>query len=148
MFSNNQKQPPEVFLRKGVPRNFTKFTGKRCCQSLFFNQVAGFRSTTLLKRRLWHRCFPVNFSKFLKTLFLHNASCRLLLNNVKNSLVGAIARYDLTGSLPHYFDTTLWITVKSIYIFYKIMYYFEWVIRYFMFYSRALNLHLDLRKHV
>ena len=22
---------------------------------------------TLLKKRLWHRCFPVNFAKFLRT---------------------------------------------------------------------------------
>ena len=26
-------------------------------------------SATLLKKRLWHRCFPVNFAKFLRTLF-------------------------------------------------------------------------------
>ena len=28
------------------------------------------RPATLLKKRLWHRCFPVNFVKFLKTLFV------------------------------------------------------------------------------
>ena len=27
------------------------------------------RPATLLKKRLWHRCFPVNFAKFLRTLF-------------------------------------------------------------------------------
>ena len=32
------------------------------------------RSTTLLKKRLWHRCFPVNFVKFLRTPFLQNTS--------------------------------------------------------------------------
>ena len=26
--------------------------------------------TTLLKKRLWHTCFPVNFVKFLRTSFL------------------------------------------------------------------------------
>ena len=31
----------EVFCKKGVLRNFTKFTGKQLCQSLFFNKVAG-----------------------------------------------------------------------------------------------------------
>ena len=41
------------------------FTGKRLCQSLFFNKVAALRPATLLKDRLCHRCFPVNFSKFL-----------------------------------------------------------------------------------
>ena len=32
---------PEVFCRKGVPRNFATFTGKYLCQSLFLNKVAG-----------------------------------------------------------------------------------------------------------
>ena len=30
-----QKQPPEVFYEKGVLKNFTKFTEKHLCQSLF-----------------------------------------------------------------------------------------------------------------
>ena len=29
---------PEVFCKKGALRNFTKFTGKHLCQSLFFNK--------------------------------------------------------------------------------------------------------------
>ena len=60
---------PEVFCKKGVLSNFTKFTGKHLCQRLFFNKVAGLRPATLLKRSLWHRCFPVNFVKFLRTPF-------------------------------------------------------------------------------
>ena len=45
-----QKQPPEVFCKKGVFGNFAKFTGKHLCQRLFFNKVAGLRPATLLKR--------------------------------------------------------------------------------------------------
>ena len=30
-------------------------------------QASGLRLTTLLKRRLWNRCFPVNFAKFVRT---------------------------------------------------------------------------------
>ena len=30
----------------------------------------------LLKKRLWQKCFPVNFVKFLRTLFLQNNSGR------------------------------------------------------------------------
>ena len=44
-----------------------------------FNKVAGLRPATLLKKRLWHRCFPVNFLKTLRTPFLQNTSGRLLL---------------------------------------------------------------------
>ena len=43
-------------VRKGVLRNFAKFTGKHLCQSLFFSKVAG-QPATLLKKRLWHMCF-------------------------------------------------------------------------------------------
>ena len=66
-------------VRKGVLRNFAKFTGKHLRQSLFFNKVAVLRPATLLKKRLWHRCFPVNFAKFLRTPFLQNTSGRMLL---------------------------------------------------------------------
>ena len=48
---------PEVFCKEGVLRNFTKFTGKHLCQSLFFTKVAGLKHGTLLKNRLWDRCF-------------------------------------------------------------------------------------------
>ena len=66
-------------LKKCVLRNFAKFTGKHLCQSLFFDKVADLRPATLLKKRLWHRCFPVNFVKFLRTHFLETTSGRLLL---------------------------------------------------------------------
>ena len=35
---------------------------------------------TLLKKRLWHRYFPVKFVKFLRIPLLQNTSGRLLLN--------------------------------------------------------------------
>ena len=51
-------------------------------QSLFFIKLqVGLRSVTLLKKELWHRCFPLNFAKFLKTPFLQNTTRRLLLEN-------------------------------------------------------------------
>ena len=46
-----QKQPPEVFCKK--------------------------RPATLLKERHWCRCFPVNFAKFLRSLFLQKTSGQL-----------------------------------------------------------------------
>ena len=73
---------PEVFCKKGVLGNLIIFTGKDLYQSLFFNKVAGLslffnkvaslRPAALLKKRLWHRCFPVN--KFLRKPFLQNTS--------------------------------------------------------------------------
>ena len=40
-------------------------------------------SSGKLKKRLWHRCFPVNFTKFLRTPFLKNTSGRLLLHELQ-----------------------------------------------------------------
>ena len=51
---------------RGAFENFAKLTGKRLCQSLFFNKVVGLRPATLLKKRFWHKCFPVNFVTFLR----------------------------------------------------------------------------------
>ena len=36
------KYPEAVILEKGVLKNFPKFTGKRLCQSIFFNKVVVF----------------------------------------------------------------------------------------------------------
>ena len=72
-----QKQPPEVFYKKGVLESLTKFTGKRLCQSLFFIKLEAWG---FIKKRLWHRCFPVNFEKCLRTLPWQNTSEWLLLH--------------------------------------------------------------------
>ena len=41
VYSELRSSRLEVFCRKGVLRNFAKFTGKHLRQSLFFNKVAG-----------------------------------------------------------------------------------------------------------
>ena len=56
-------------VKIGVLGNFKKFTGKHLCQSFLLNKVSGLRLATLFIKRLWHRCFPVNFVKFLRTRF-------------------------------------------------------------------------------
>ena len=80
MCINPQKQPLELFYKKSVLKNIAIFTGKHLCQNLFLNKVASLR--LLLKKRLWHRCFPVNFGKFFRTTFLKNTSGRLHLNSI------------------------------------------------------------------
>ena len=65
----SRRSRPELFCKKDVPGNFAKFTGKHLYQSLFFSKVAGLRPATLLKKRLWHRCFLVKFMKFPGTPF-------------------------------------------------------------------------------
>ena len=87
MLQNYRSSRLEVFCRKGVLRNFEKFTGKHLCQCLLFNKVAGLRTVTLLKQRFWCRCFPANFSKFLKTPSITEQLQWLLLKTPVNQLI-------------------------------------------------------------
>ena len=48
-----------------------------------FHETPMIRSATLLKARLWHRCFPVNFVKFPRTPFLTEQFWWLLLDFLK-----------------------------------------------------------------
>ena len=61
-YISSRRSRPEVFCKKGALRNFSQFTGKHLCQSLFFR-------VAWLKTRFWHRCFLMNFVKFLRTHF-------------------------------------------------------------------------------
>ena len=87
MLQKYRRNRLEVFCKKGVLRNFEKFTGKHLCQSLLFNKVAGIRPVTLLKERLWHRCFPVNFLNFLRTPSVTEHNWQLLLKTSVNQLI-------------------------------------------------------------
>ena len=80
--SMNRSSHQRCSTKKDVLRNFSKFTGKHLRQSLFFNKIAGLRPANLLKKRLWHRYFPKNFAKFLRTPFLQNTFARLLLDEI------------------------------------------------------------------
>ena len=68
-FSDNTKNyrggHQRCSIKKGVLRSFTKFTGKHLTPA------------TLLKEELWHKCFPVNFAKFLKIPFQQKTPGRL-----------------------------------------------------------------------
>ena len=48
-YGENQKQSPRCSVKKGVLRNFAKFTGKHLCQRLFFNKVADLSGWLLLE---------------------------------------------------------------------------------------------------
>ena len=55
LLSAPQKQPSQVFYKKGVLQIFAKFTGKHLCQNLYFNTFIKreiFKSTFLTKHLL------------------------------------------------------------------------------------------------
>ena len=62
-------------MKKGVLKNFQNSKESTCIRAFFHKVVV----TTLLKKRLRHKCFLVSFAKFLRTLFFEITWGRLRL---------------------------------------------------------------------
>ena len=80
--------PEEVVQRCSVKKVFleiSKNSQENTCPRVSFLIKLQARPATLLKKRLWHRCFPVNFARFLRIPFLQNTSGRLLLYGANSS---------------------------------------------------------------
>ena len=67
---NRRSSCPEVFFKKGVLRNFAKFTGEHLCQSLFFNKVAG-GACNFIKKETLAQVFSCEFCEISKNTFFH-----------------------------------------------------------------------------
>ena len=69
-----RRSRPKVFCKKDILRNFAKF---RVSFLIKLQDVCNFT---------WHRCFPVNFAKFLRTTFFTERLRwqLLLLNEIEN----------------------------------------------------------------
>ena len=68
LIKHSKRSLCQTVSQKGVLKNFVIFPEKQLGWSLFFNEDSGLglRPATLLKKRFQHRCFPVNFAKFLR----------------------------------------------------------------------------------
>ena len=70
-FAFTQKVRPEVFYKTDVCKHFRS------------SRPVHLRPATLLQMRLWHRCFPVNFVKFLRIPYFTEHLWWLLLTFLK-----------------------------------------------------------------
>ena len=59
--------------------HFFIFQSQQHLQKQYLIKFAGLRSASLFKKRLQHRCLPVNFAKFLRATFRLKHLCCLLL---------------------------------------------------------------------
>ena len=67
----NRSSRSQIFFKTGIAKNFVILTGKLFYSGKLdsiFHKIKKFSHK--YKKRLQHRCFPVNIAKFLKTAFL------------------------------------------------------------------------------
>ena len=77
---NFQKQSFADVLQNRCSWKFRKFHRKTLVSESPFNKVAGLEACDFVKKRLWHKYFPVKFAKFLRTPFFTEHFRWLLLN--------------------------------------------------------------------
>ena len=77
---NVQKQPGEVFFEKRYSEKFCNIHRKTSVLESLFHKVAALKACSFNKKRIQHRCFPVNIAKFLRAPILKNICERLLLS--------------------------------------------------------------------
>ena len=72
---NSRSSHQRYSIKKAVLKNFAIFTGKRLCLNLLLIKTYNFP-----RKRLRHRCFPVNIAQILITLILMKICEQLLLS--------------------------------------------------------------------
>ena len=71
-------------LEKGFLKNFAIFTGKHLCWSLILIKLQALMPSNFSKKRLQHRCFPMNFAIFLRKAFFREQLRWIFLNVAVN----------------------------------------------------------------
>ena len=66
-YVNNYRPSKYVMKKRGILKRLRGTMNRDVYITKIFEII-----TTLLKKRLWHRCFPVNFASFLRS-FLQNS---------------------------------------------------------------------------
>ena len=77
-----QKQSSEEFCKKGVLKNFAKFTRKHLGQSLFLNKVAGAACNFIIKETL-AQAFSCEFCEIFKNTFFYRTPPVAASDNLK-----------------------------------------------------------------
>ena len=82
LFGNVSSSRPEVFCKKGTLKNFAKFTGKRLCWSLFYNNIAGLspEACNFIKIEILTQVLSCKFCEVVKNTFFDGTTEGCFLN--------------------------------------------------------------------
>ena len=92
-----------VGLPNTHPRSSSPEVLFKISQNLQENRLQQASGCNFIKKRLWHRCFPVDFANFLKTPFLQNTSGQMLPKRVFERPVTLLKRHNNTGVSCEYY---------------------------------------------
>ena len=91
------KQSPELFCKKRSSEKFRKIHRKILVLEPLFNKVARLQACSFIKKRLQHRCFHVDFAKFLRTTILNSICERMRIHNPVAHIRGSFLQKQFTA---------------------------------------------------
>ena len=104
---NSRSSHRSCSVKESIVNNFAKFTSKHLCQSLFYNEVTSLRPATFLNKKLWYRCFPLNFARFLRTsIFFYE---HLLQKRLRSTVSGTISFESKQKTFSGWFQRQLYV---------------------------------------
>ena len=90
-----QKQPSRGALWEiTVLENIAKLTGKHLCGNLFLFKLQ-VHNYNFIKKRLWYRCFPVNFATFFRGQDIYGYDLLVKIMWAPVKIMWAPQRYDI-----------------------------------------------------
>ena len=116
-FCCDRSSRPDVFCKKGVLRDFTKFTGKHLSQSFFFNKVAGLscrpKACNFIKKETLAEVFSCEFYEISKNTFFYRtplvaaSAVKLLFEVCNQAQFYLCRRYTVFKSLKFRSETVI-----------------------------------------
>ena len=95
----NIKQPPGELCKKICSYKFRNIHRRTHLLESLFNKVAGLQACNFIKKRLQHKCFPMNILKFLRAaIFIEDL--RWLVLEILS--VTVLATFKLVKKYKHY----------------------------------------------
>ena len=71
IFTHSEAATGRCSFKIDALKNFAIFTKKKSiCVRVFFNKITGLQAYNFIKKRIQHRCFPVNVAKSLENNYL------------------------------------------------------------------------------
>ena len=89
-----QKQPPEVFCKKGNLKKFANFTGKQLCWDLFSVKLQTFSPATKLKKTP-AQVFSYNIFEIFKNIYKNIYERLLRFVSLENTIANSSGKFGL-----------------------------------------------------
>ena len=116
IFTHSEAATGRCSFKIDALKNFAVFTKKSICVGSLFNKITGLQAYDFIKKRIQHRCFPVNVAKSFKNNYLEEHQWKTAYTSTSSS----------TNSFYWYFNIESQMNVNYFFCFFDLIMYFDY----------------------